>query len=77
LFLHAKNNLAPPPQGLAFRPERVVWEAEPVAITANETLAADAARTGSRTAKAEAMGQCWQAGRHPPLKSIAWRGNTG
>lgn len=67
LFLHAKNNLAPPPQGLAFRLEqclvgdddvlasKVVWDAEPVAITASEALAADAAGAESRTAKAEAM----------------------
>jgi putative DNA primase/helicase len=53
LFLHAKNNAAPPPQGLAYRleqtivgePERAIvasrikWEA----ITANEALAADSA----------------------------------
>jgi hypothetical protein len=66
LFLHAKNNLARPPQGLAFRLEqslvddgivasRILWEAEPVAITANEALAADAAGTETRTAKADAM----------------------
>ena len=66
LFLHAKNNLASPPQGLAFRLEqalvgdgivasRIVWEAEPVAITADEALAADAAGTETRTAKAEAI----------------------
>ena len=34
---------------------RIVWEAEPVAITANEALSADAAGTGSRAAKADAM----------------------
>ena len=66
LFLHAKNNLAGPPQGLAFRLEqalvgdgivasRISWDAEPVDITANEALAADAAGGGVRTAKAEAM----------------------
>ena len=66
LFLHAKNNLARPPQGLAFRLEqclvgdgivasRIVWDAEPVTMTANEALAADVAGTESRTAKAEAM----------------------
>ncbi len=66
LFLHAKNNLARPPQGLAFRLEqclvgddivasRILWDAEPVAITANEALAADAAGTETRTAKADAM----------------------
>jgi AAA domain/Toprim-like len=52
LFLHAKNNLAEAPQGLAFRLEqsivgerivtsKVGWEPEPVTITANEVLAAD------------------------------------
>src|SRR5262249_1076492 len=66
LFLHAKNNLARPPQGLAFRLEqclvgdgivasRIVWDAEPVAMTANEALAADVASAESGTAKAEAM----------------------
>jgi putative DNA primase/helicase len=55
LFLHAKNNLAPPPPGLAYRLEqtvigtndivasRVKWEPNHVATTANEALAADAA----------------------------------
>jgi putative DNA primase/helicase len=66
LFLHAKNNLARAPQGLAFRLEqciidedivasRIWWDAEPVAITADEALAADAAGTETRTAKAEAI----------------------
>ena len=66
LFLHAKNNLARAPQGLAFRLEqclvgdgivasRILWEAEPVAITANEALAADADGAETRTAKADAM----------------------
>jgi predicted ATP-dependent serine protease len=66
LFLHAKNNLARAPQGLAFRLEqctvgedivasRIWWDTEPVAITADEALAADAAGTETRTAKAEAM----------------------
>jgi putative DNA primase/helicase len=65
LLLHAKNNLAPPPHGLAFMLEqchvegdivasRILWDNEPVAITANEALAAEAAGTESRTAKAEA-----------------------
>jgi putative DNA primase/helicase len=51
LFLPAKNNLALPPQGLAFRlKERIIgegvftscvdWEPEPVAMTADEVLAA-------------------------------------
>jgi hypothetical protein len=53
LFLHAKNNLAPP-QGLAFRLEQtligdvgkhmfashVKWEAEPVGMTADTAMAA-------------------------------------
>lgn len=66
LFLHAKNNLACAPQGLAFRLEqciigedivasRVWWDTEPIAITADEALAADAAGTETRTAKAEAI----------------------
>jgi len=66
LFLHAKNNLARAPQGLAFRLEqsivgddivasRVLWDAQPVAITANEALAADAVGLEGRTAKAEAI----------------------
>jgi hypothetical protein len=66
LFLNAKNNLARAPQGLAFRLEqcevangviasRIVWDADPVAITANEALAADAAGSEIRTGKAEAI----------------------
>lgn len=66
LFLHAKNNFARAPQGLAFRLEqclvrdgivasRILWETEPVAITADEALAADAAGSETRTAKADAM----------------------
>jgi hypothetical protein len=67
LFLHVKNNLAAPPQGLAFRlgqrivgdPDKsiigsyVMWDSEPVTITANEALAADA-NGGDRSASAEA-----------------------
>jgi RecA-family ATPase len=52
LFLHAKNNLAEPPQGLAFRLEqvavgegivtsRVDWEHDPITTTADEALATD------------------------------------
>ena len=52
LVLHAKNNLAPPPQGLAYRLEqtivgadivasRTVWETEPVTMTANQAMAAE------------------------------------
>jgi putative DNA primase/helicase len=56
LFLHAKNNLAPPPPGLAFRikqvplaesrisASRVAWEAEPVTMTADEAVAASKTR---------------------------------
>jgi len=66
LFLHAKINFGPPPQGLAFRLEqclvgdsivasRIAWDTAPVAITANEALAADAAGIETRTAKTEAM----------------------
>jgi AAA domain len=66
LFLHAKNNLAQAPQGLAFRLEqclvgngilasRIFWDAEPVAITANEALAAELGGNETRTAKADAM----------------------
>ena len=54
LLLHAKNNLAKRLQGLACRIEQclvgdgivaspILWDAEPVTITANEALAADAA----------------------------------
>lgn len=66
LLLHAKNNLAPPPQGLAFRVEqtivgdnivasRVCFDSQPVAITADAAMAADAAGQGGRTTKTEAM----------------------
>jgi putative DNA primase/helicase len=65
LFLHAKNNLAAPPKGLAFRLEqtivaetivasRVWFEGSPVSITANEAMAADAAGQSGRSARAEA-----------------------
>jgi RecA-family ATPase len=52
LFLHAKNNLAPPAPGLAYRIEQdhvtpaliktshIVWDAESVAITAAQAMAA-------------------------------------
>jgi putative DNA primase/helicase len=66
LFLHAKNNLAPAPQGLAFRMEeclvgdgilasRTSWDTGPVSITANEALAAEATSSETMTAKAEAI----------------------
>ena len=51
LFLHGKNNLAKPPQGLAFRltqemvgkdknilASSVSWESQPVTVTADEAL---------------------------------------
>jgi putative DNA primase/helicase len=52
LFLHAKNNLAEPPRGLAFRLEQVIvaegivtsrvdWEPEPITTTADEALVVD------------------------------------
>jgi putative DNA primase/helicase len=64
LILHAKNNLAPPQKGLAFRLEQhmvtegvigstVVFESEHVAVTADEALAADR-DIEIRTAKEEA-----------------------
>jgi putative DNA primase/helicase len=66
LLLHAKNNLAPPPQGLAFRLEqtivgdnivssRVCFDSQPVTISADAAMAADAAGHEGRTAKVEAM----------------------
>lgn len=65
LFLHAKNNLAAPPQGLAFWLEqreveeaivasRALFELMPVAITADQAMAAEATGADARTAKAEA-----------------------
>lgn len=53
LFLHAKNNLAESPQGLAFRLEQVIvgegiatshvqWQSEPITKTADEVLAGEA-----------------------------------
>jgi hypothetical protein len=65
-FLHAKNNLAAPPQGLGFRLEqcivaegvvasRVVWDLAPVTITASQALAAEAEGSDQRNAMAEAQ----------------------
>jgi putative DNA primase/helicase len=66
LFLHAKNNMAKPPQGLAFRMVQtlldglrrpvsyVAWDSEPVAMTANEALKADADSAEARSAESEA-----------------------
>jgi len=66
-FLHVKNNLAAPPQGLAFHLEQrlvgkpdkgiiasfVVWDAEPVTITADQALAGDG-NSEQRSAQREA-----------------------
>jgi len=68
LFLHAKNNLAAKPQGLAYRLEqcivgesgdgivasRVLWDVQPVTITANEALAAEGSGVEAQTDRAEA-----------------------
>jgi putative DNA primase/helicase len=65
LLLHAKNNIAKPPQGLAYRLEqtivadgivasRVAWESQPVTITANQALASEVGGTERRSAKEEA-----------------------
>ena len=62
LMLHAKNNLAAPPQGLAYRLKQTIvgeagkgitasyvdWEANPVSITANEALAAEVSNNGPK-----------------------------
>ena len=65
LFLHAKNNLAKVPQGLAFRVEqclvgegivasRICWDTQPVEIIADEALAAaGAGETRGDRAEAE------------------------
>jgi hypothetical protein len=66
LFLHTKNNLAPPPQGLAFGlrqtivgegivTSRIAWDSEPVRTTANEALAADTSSAIRPCAEAEAF----------------------
>jgi putative DNA primase/helicase len=66
LLLHAKNNLAPPPPGLAFHPKQTIvgqpgkgivasyveWEPEHVTITADAALATDAGE--ARNAREEA-----------------------
>lgn len=67
LFLHVKNNLSAPPKGLAFRlwqrivgdpgkaiiGSHVMWDPDPVSITANQALAAEASQ-GDQSALAEA-----------------------
>ena len=68
LFLHVKNNISRPPQGLAFRVEQAVvgsdekgdfvgsciaWESEPVEKTADEALRANG--NNEQTAKADAV----------------------
>jgi AAA domain-containing protein len=64
LFLHAKNNMAPKPQGLAYRLLQTIvcdnivasyvhWQDAPVTISADQALGA-AESTGSRTTKEEA-----------------------
>jgi putative DNA primase/helicase len=64
LFLHAKNNMARKPQGLAYRLLQTIvgdnivasyvhWEDTPVTISADQALGA-AQSTGSRTGKEEA-----------------------
>ena len=62
LVLHAKNNLAPAPQGLAqtiitngIVASRIGWETEPVAMTANEAMAAGAAGGEHQKAADEAQ----------------------
>jgi RecA-family ATPase len=69
LFLHAKNNMAAKPQGLAYRLEQrivgepgqgivasyVVWDGQPVTVSADEALRATDAQGGSdHTAATEA-----------------------
>src|SRR5262245_37841009 len=64
LVLHAKNNMAPKPQGLAYRLLQTIvcdnivasyvhWDATPVTISADQALGA-AESAGSRTTKEEA-----------------------
>jgi hypothetical protein len=50
LFLPAKFNLGPEPDGMAYRIKegRVEWEADPVKMHADEAFAAEAAATNSR-----------------------------
>jgi RecA-family ATPase len=65
LVLHAKNNMAPKPQGLAYRllqtivcdnivASYVEWDSESVTISANEALGAAETSSNSRTAREKA-----------------------
>jgi putative DNA primase/helicase len=66
LFLHAKNNMAAPPQGLAFRLVQtlidglrspvsyVAWDSAPVSMTANQALSAEGTSDEKRSALATA-----------------------
>jgi hypothetical protein len=65
LILHAKNNMAPKPQGLAYRlvqtivcrdivASHVHWEDEPVTISADEALGAAESTRGDRSAREDA-----------------------
>jgi putative DNA primase/helicase len=79
LLLHAKNNLARPPQGLAFRLEqcligesivasRVSWESDPVVMTADAALAGS---RGERKPNREGRSDRFFRGR------VGWRAGTG
>src|SRR5262249_42851968 len=74
LFLHAKNNLAEPPQGLAFKIDqlllpsgiqtsRIAWEDSPVSITADEAIVA---RRGQKQAPSLEEAKQFLAGLVPP-----------
>src|SRR5262249_21634899 len=65
LVLHAKNNMAPKPQGLAYRLLQTIvcdnivasyvhWDSESVTISANEALGAAESSGDSRSAREEA-----------------------
>ena len=81
LFLHAKNNLAEPPPGLAFRLEQVMvgedivtsridWDPEPITTTADEALAADG-KSDLAIAEAEDFLQTLLADGPVPSKEVA------
>jgi putative DNA primase/helicase len=80
LFLHAKNNLAESPQGLAFRLEQVIvgegfatsrvdWELGPIPTTADDALAADG-KSNLAVAEAEDFLQALLAGGPVPSKQV-------